>query len=361
MSTNAHASIAISTADQPVRHDHLHRRVLVGPLPETLIAQTEAQVKKKKTLPGSSENAPNDEGGEDVPGVVKNNAFNFFIRRGGRAEEWGENEERGVKEEMLRRWKDSEWAAVWSNRKRKDASSRGAGETSHKWVGGSFEVGQFLGANILEDLDDHTEEILNGDDAEGTSPPRRVHRRSVSGSQVTPHGPPPAGLASLTWDTTSSLHAAASSSRLKPDSETLETSSFDSSSQRHSGPVSSDTYLLRSTAEQARSNHLPESGAPSEPVPRLLSKKPSIPACGGSTQFDRKGKGKAVHYVETETNGPVLSPVSEVLEGNRGVLGNATAGASTIPEPVQSPKCDDNLDDVIMKGSLPPILLLLES
>ena len=344
MSTNVHPSIAISTADQPVRHDHSHRRVLVGPLPETLVAQA---VKKKKSLPNSSENALNGEGGEDVPEVVKNNAFNFFIRRGGRAEEWGENEERGVREEMLRRWKDSEWAAVWSSRKRK--SSRGASEASHKWVGGSFEVGEFLGADILQDID---EEILNGEDTEGTSASRRTHRRSVSGSQVTPQGPPPVGSASLAHDT-SSLCAGASISRLRPDNETVETSSFDSSSQRHSGPISSDTYLLRSSAEHARPNHLPESRSLSEPVPCPPTKKPSISPSDGSTWFDRKGKGKHVRYGGTE----VLSPVSEVLEGNGDVLGNATACASTIPEPVQSAKCDD--DTVIMKGSLPPTLFVI--
>ena len=350
MSSNVHPSIAISSADQPVRHDHPHRRVLVGPLPETVIAHT---VKKKKSLPSTSSQIALNGEGEDVPEVVKNNAFNFFIRRGGRAEEWGENEERGVKEEMLRRWKDTEWAAVWSSRKRKDASSRGAGEASHKWVGGSFEIGEFLGADILKDIDDRTEGILKGDGAEGSSAPRRTHRRSLSGSQVTPQGPPPIGFASVAHDT-SSLHAAASGSRLN---DTLETSSFDSSSQRHSGPVSSDTYLLRSSAEQARPNHLPESRTLSEPGPRPPPRKSSILSSDGSKWFDRKGKGKHVRYAEPET----LSPVSELPEGNGGILGNAAAGTSTIPEPVQSPKCDGDQDNVIMKGSFSPTLFLCES
>ncbi|KAL1713014.1 Pleckstrin homology domain-containing protein [Schizophyllum commune] len=122
---------------------HAHLRYFIGPLPDKIVSDTETRLERSRfrtflRLPGSSD----DNGGADaVSELVRDQAFNIYIREGGREENWGEDREDTVVDDLLRRWRESEWARALSRRK-------GQGQ-AQRWVGNSFEVGNFLGSNVL--------------------------------------------------------------------------------------------------------------------------------------------------------------------------------------------------------------------
>ncbi|KAJ7069875.1 Pleckstrin homology domain-containing protein [Mycena amicta] len=120
------------------QHSHpLQKRIFVGPILEK---QLEAAVQKgKKRLPrfGSA-----DVGDAHISQFIKDHAFAFFIQQGGTEEDW---DEQGVREEMLRRWRESEWGLF----RRKQNADKHA--KLPKWIGSSFEVGNILGVNVLQE------------------------------------------------------------------------------------------------------------------------------------------------------------------------------------------------------------------
>src|SRR5580704_16352070 len=120
---------------------HKYHRFFIGPMPEKVISSTEAQLRKLRSHT-SSGNGPTED--ECLSMMVKDHAFNFFIREGGKAEDWEESQESNTVEEMLKRWQDSEWGRTLLRWKRESHT------TSH-WVGGSFEIGNFLGINTIKD------------------------------------------------------------------------------------------------------------------------------------------------------------------------------------------------------------------
>ncbi|KAF7291599.1 hypothetical protein HMN09_01251000 [Mycena chlorophos] len=121
----------------------LHKRIFVGPLLEKELEAVANPKGKKRLLPriGSA-----DEGDANISQFVKDHALAFFIQQGGNEEDWEEANEESVREEMLRRWRESEWAGF---RRRKDKNAK----QQTKWVGGSFEVGNILGVNVLQDAE----------------------------------------------------------------------------------------------------------------------------------------------------------------------------------------------------------------
>lgn len=52
------------------------------------------------------------------------------------------------REEMLRRWRETEWGAIRSRRRKRDPKE--PRQQTRQWIGSSFEVGNILGVNILE-------------------------------------------------------------------------------------------------------------------------------------------------------------------------------------------------------------------
>ncbi|KAH9047706.1 Pleckstrin homology domain-containing protein, partial [Lactarius hengduanensis] len=82
---------------------------------------------------------------EPVEELIDQYAYAFYLKLGGSEEGWNEEQENYVKDEMMRRWRDSAWGRLW--RRRKEIS-----DTTHaRWVlpndAGSFQVGEFLGLN----------------------------------------------------------------------------------------------------------------------------------------------------------------------------------------------------------------------
>lgn len=78
---------------------------------------------------------------DGVRAAIHAHALQFFLGHGGRREDWGEDQERSVREEMYRRWSQSEWGQARA-RKREAKYDR-------RWVGTSFDVGVFLGVDVL--------------------------------------------------------------------------------------------------------------------------------------------------------------------------------------------------------------------
>ncbi|KAJ7644051.1 Pleckstrin homology domain-containing protein [Roridomyces roridus] len=102
-----------------------HKRVFIGPLPDKLV---DADIPSKAD--------------DNLAHLFKEHAFAFFINQGGHEEDWEESREQSVGEEMLRRWRETEWGII---RRRKQT------KTKQLWIGSSFEVGNILGVNVLEE------------------------------------------------------------------------------------------------------------------------------------------------------------------------------------------------------------------
>lgn len=89
---------------------------------------------------------------------IYQNAKEFFLRHGGREEDWGEATEYRESELVLTKWLASEWGRIYrSIRRKKSHQSKGLLKsgpnfqlwTNFTWVGDSFEVGDFMGVNVL--------------------------------------------------------------------------------------------------------------------------------------------------------------------------------------------------------------------
>ena len=88
------------------RHDdeHIHRRFFIGPMPEKALAEPlgDRKGKKKANLTASTEEYEE----AKLHRIINENAFAFFLRHGGREEDWNEDQERSVRQEMARRWRE---------------------------------------------------------------------------------------------------------------------------------------------------------------------------------------------------------------------------------------------------------------
>ena len=142
------------SSDSPSGYD-IQRRNFIGPMPERVIAQTvNGQPKQTKLNIGSvfSLNQDNTNRGgdksEEVTRVLKDNAFKFFLHHGGNADDWREGEDQDLIDELVDRWKRSEWGQLWEHRHQgqKDPQST----APNRWFGTSFEVGNLLGVDIIQ-------------------------------------------------------------------------------------------------------------------------------------------------------------------------------------------------------------------
>jgi len=127
--------------------EHRHRRRFIGPMPESILTSevtiNRQSQKKRRWFPSSSGTSVVSQEDEDqcLRDVIGAHAYEFFKGHGGKDEDWGEEEEVSVREEMLRRWRQSEWGKLRSAKE---------GGTKHSWVGTSFDIGTFLGVSILD-------------------------------------------------------------------------------------------------------------------------------------------------------------------------------------------------------------------
>lgn len=338
--------------------EHIHRRVFIGPMPEKVVLNTEAQaLKHKKRGLFRIGSAPE----EDDMHIIKENAFKFFVHTGGRLEDWGEDQEQSTRHEMLQRWRNSEWGNVWGSRRKKESR---VGPANY-WVGGSFEIGRFLGIDVLQETGSTRNRASSLSTGNAPTSKSQSHTEGEPRPSATTQdtfvsnflpsavgkSPTEPGPSSMARDT--SISASSDflpSARLDLDDGTPYVNGTVSvgSSVRDT----SSTELLKPSLDRVRFNGLDGASAQTEVVPRPIIGVPSFSvSTDGQAQGNSKGKGKLVHYEdipEQEPSSPV--PPSEVLERTGDAVEGTSAGATASGS--LSPK-SASLDwgDVVMRGN----------
>ena len=331
---------------------HIHRRFFIGPMPERVISQTEKQnnqVKHKASrLFGLYDRIVSDEDEDNVvTSVLQDYAFQFFLEQGGRESDWGEQQERQTRSEMLRLWTDSEWGRMWKRRKKDANISR------RRWVGGSFEVGDFIGINILS----------------GGLPKsaRSTSDFAASTSQVHLDVP----MSTFTADSFATARSHLSPSSEAPEMFTGTPSIHEHSSAEDHWPPEDESVHVPLAASLIRPSSLvtqtkPPSKAQTDILPRPILKDSLI----GQIRSDgnmadvhvssfrnavgtSEGKKKAVHYPDALEQ-PSASP-QEVLarEGTDLPESSVAAAQEQALEPPRPPVPGQALsDDVFMQGAV---------
>ena len=349
----------------PVNDEHVHRRrVFVGPMPEKVVSHTEAQALKRKKR-GLFRITTAQE--EDDMEIIKQNAFKFFVHTGGRPEEWGEDQERNIRQEMLQRWRNSEWGTVWGSRRKKEPHDR----SMSYWVGGSFEIGHFLGVDVLQE---------SGNSNTGNRPTNNLSTQIPSTSNMQSHtnGEPRPSTTTQGAFVSARSHLPSLSSpegdcstELGPSSiarKTIVSASSDflppSLLDIDKGtPYISRTPSAGSSVQDTSSTSLlgPSLGQAQTDVPRSIIKMPTFPAsasANGRIQGNSKGKGRPVRYAdipeqETSDSASPSSPAlpAEVMgrhgEAIEGTSAEATSSGILSPKPA-------SLDwgDIVMRGNV---------
>lgn len=340
--------------------DHVHvARIFLGPMPQDVISN-------------AYDDYDGDDGNEGTLGrFISEHSLAFFLRNGGRREDWGEAAERGVRDEMLKRWRQSEWARLHTRRGKKKQPERS------RWVGESFEVGEIMGVNVLKE-----ESIYRVSSRPSLlSKPSSFSAHAAEPAQT---GPTTTATATETFVTAPSeftshpSHASADNGgsvmmdnhKFTPHhSDAPLLAPVDSNgdsvmTDNHRASATSSTPLLQETMHRHRSTGLP---SPSLRPSLRGARSDDIMPSPSSTHFPGKGKGKAVRYADdhlpqssspNRTNPPPLleepepdpAPPNEVLARTGDDVQGASAGA-TIEEQTPTPHDMGPTDsDVMLRG-----------
>jgi len=313
----------------------VHHRIFVGPMPEKIIAHGESQGKKKKINIGSvlslgfdteaeGSSVGHGDKSEDVSRVLKENALRFFIHRGGNIEDWGEEAEQNILEDMVKHWKESEWGQLWHRRhhRRKKEPQR-----VDQWFGKSFEIGNLLGLNMMEEsghLTERSQPLPSSREPEPVVAPDAAIASNLSVYPTT-----------ATGQTFVTANSEFSENVLPEESRIPESSPQAGAQTGSSSPASSHMGLLQKQRDI-------EARAPG----------PSSKNVGASllSIADTKGKAK-VHYSDTSvarstSQRPV--PAEEVLSRTKDTVERNTSLAATVTE-----DADQNFrwGDALLKGN----------
>jgi hypothetical protein len=127
-------------------------RIFIGPMPKKEVPpplpeppdKYRALRRKLSSIAHSSQTKSTRQSTADigVDEVDDRHAFLYFLRHGGKEEDWTEEAELSVRHEILRKWKESGWATVRSKKK------QGRQATGSNWVGTTFEVGHISGVSL---------------------------------------------------------------------------------------------------------------------------------------------------------------------------------------------------------------------
>lgn len=270
---------------------HMRRRFFIGPMPEKVVTDCERK--------GGSQ------GEESVRRIVRLHAFNFFVRAGGKPEDWDDDQEINVVREIMSQWHLTEWGKILSRKKKPTPQSR--------WVGGSFEIGNLLGLNVLQ---------------------QPSHNLSTPSRASSTHRP----LLSLDTSIAADTFITAAEPSKSPISKAQQTEMSPSLSSvpDQPSPSSSSVPLLRPSNSHQVLRH------PTIQMPSFAKSEPPAQS---------KGKQKVVHYSDVLPRSPreptrtsdssrPASP-TEVLEREGNQVEATSAGAMS--SPVDS-------DEVVMRG-----------
>lgn len=320
----SHHSISNSSShDHHGQHkpEHTHRRLFIGPLPERVISGFESQHNlpqptQKKRWFRTAARQDTEESATNTA-IVRQLSQSFFLRQGGKQEDWNEQEEEGVREEMLRRWRDSEWGSAIHRRRKKTPAQESA-----RWVGGSFEVGGLFGMNILQEATDAASRISTSSSTHPAIASPASHpntsRPSNAETFVTAPSEPSTSIALLRIDSPHSPYSDGSSPMQLPvpdgNADTRSTTSI--------------TPLMRPDALQKRPSTAPSHPATEVPRRPPILKVPSLPKSDFAAATSRnKGKQK-VHYAESPMRlSPLPASPTAVLERSGSEVIGTSAGA----------------------------------
>lgn len=310
-----------------VTHSDTHRlrRRFIGPLPKQTVAQSSKSKKGKARADAESADLEDSDGLRDA---IRTLALDFFLRHGGVPEQWGEERAQSVRDEMYRRWRQSEWGR--SLRQRKDARA------DRNWVGTSFDVGVFLGVDTLD------KSSRFGASSSTSVAPGTSSRHIAASTGVE------------TFVTAPSQFSAARDHREQASTTAVTTSE----SNQHGGPsirptvsneeetesaADSSTALIPSTsAGPSRPTDAHAMGVPNNQQGVLLGDNSLRNGVVGNGAA-HKGKDKPrVHYADTEP-----APPSEVLTRTGEAVENTSAGAAQQADP----STQVAWGDVIMRGT----------
>ncbi|KAI0304332.1 hypothetical protein B0F90DRAFT_1238462 [Multifurca ochricompacta] len=228
---------------------HILHRLFIGPLPERVISDAQHMVTKSVRRPRplvsfTQGQQPSSDDEEHVHDLINQYAYAFYLKLGGSEENWDEEQENIVKNEMSQRWRESAWGHVWRTRRENPNATR------PRWLlpneAGSFQVGEFLG------LDTHAEPVLSS-------------RSTPFTPSLSTRTAPPTSPSMITGDTFVTAR-----SRLSPEPDA---EPFQSSSLPELAPVSADgsydihaitstTSLLRMPAAEQAPNRFPTRTGP---------------------------------------------------------------------------------------------------
>ena len=343
-------SITVADAGEAVKQDDPHelRRRFIGPMPEKVVSQLEGP-KANHSFGVWKRNRQREDDDASLRDAIRRHALQFFVGHGGKEEDFGEDEERHIREQMYAKWKQSEWGQART--RRREARSGGG----KKWIGTSFDVGVFLGVDII-----------NKPSSVRTSGFTTTTNASASRAAMTR-----ASTAADTFFTARSRPSpptdAFSENRASQHTDSSRSSFLSPNGNNITRPISADstTPLL----SEAQSKQQP---APS--IRKTRSELPHRPSAGPSVSFvstrgegkdvryltvprDRKGKGKMVHYsaeassrVRPET--PEPAPPEEVLARSGSEVEDTSAGAAQQAAATTTPSKPPCQSDVIMRGTL---------
>ncbi|KAK7690007.1 hypothetical protein QCA50_006649 [Cerrena zonata] len=300
---------------------HSHRRRFIGPLPEELISQVinvvETHPKRKGWFSSHQEpvqvesdsDSDSEHSEQGIRDAIREHAHEFFLGHGGRTEDWHEGTERHVREEMWRLWRESQWGKLRAQRREAAKSAN----VKH-WVGSSFDVGVFLGVDLL------------GGASSISAPPSTVHTQaqpitpstaagesfftamSEPESSALPSGHLPTSAPEITHLGTSTAH---------PYEELHSSTSNSSPAVDHApSPAQSDTALVSSPPTMQN-------------VPKFNATHSDNAA---TTKLPDKGKRKTVHYDipddDDEVDDVPPLPPAEVLQRTGDEVQGTSAGAA---------------------------------
>ena len=290
----------------PKSKEHRHRRRFIGPMPESAltpeVTSNRQPQKKRRWFASSFRDSVAPQEDQRLQDVIKAHAYEFFKGHGGKDEDWGEEEEKSVREEMLRRWRQSEWGKLQSAKEN---------HTRNRWVGTSFDIGTFLGVNVLENAPLTTSPMPSPP----ASPTKSAHSTSIN-----------------TGKQTSAMETCVTVPHQLP--LRLPTRKNDISSGVLSDVQKPSSYLTPATP----SNEQPEASSgvslqgSSQVMDRLQAPDlPSVSQSSGTadhsvTPSQRKGKRKQVHYQDSTHDDEPTSP-SDVLARSGRAVAETSAGA----------------------------------
>ena len=299
---------------------HRLRRRFIGPLPKHTVQQ-----KSKKGKARADAESADLEDSDGLRDAIRTLALDFFLRHGGDPEQWGEERAQSVRDEMYRRWRQSEWGR--SLRQRKDARA------DRNWVGTSFDVGVFLGVDTL----DESSRI-------GAS-----SATSVSHARSSRHAAASVGVETF-------VTAPSHFSPPRNHREQVSTAAFTTSeSNRHGSTPMHPTFSNEEEAEESAADSftalIPSTSAdasrPSNALAIVLpSNQQGTPLGDGYPLNGAAHKGMDdthVHYADTEP-----APPSEVLTRTGEAVENTSAGAAQQADPATQVAWGD----AIMRGSI---------